>query len=63
METMKLDIACAALHCAIHNKTAVERYEHELSRINGIKRDVNQVYIPENRGTVKTHNSPYVRYK
>lgn len=60
---VKLTIACAALHCALHNKSAVERYEHELSRINGIKRDANRMYIPEKRGAVKTHNSPYVRYK
>lgn len=63
MEKIKMDVAIAAFSCAIRNKTAVERYEHELSRINGVKRDANRMYIPENRGTVKTHSSPYVRYK
>lgn len=63
MEKIKMDIAMTAFACALSNKSAVERYESELSRINGVKHDANHMYIPENRGTVKTHSSPYVHYK
>lgn len=62
MDKVKLDIAFAAFNCAIHNETAVERYENALTRQNLARKECFKGYTVRPHSPAKSHMSTYVRY-
>lgn len=62
MDKIKLSIACAALNCAIHNETAVERYENALTRQNLARKESLSGYAVKTHTPARSHMSTYIRY-